>query len=141
LLVSASFVSLPSVLRNDRFVLNLLFYIYWISSWFVAFIDRPSAIANSTHVPPETNDEENEQLEGKSSQVDKAAAGGSTEEIAGVVDWCRPSGVAFGAATSLYERNPTTGETAGNPVADVNHNVQLDCNYLFVVLAFNLLSL
>jgi hypothetical protein len=77
-------------------------------------------IADPTHVTPETNNEEIEQVEEKSPEVDKAAAGRSTEEIAGVVDWCRPSGVAFGAATSLYERNPTTGETAGNPVADVN---------------------
>ena len=40
-------------------------------------------------------------------------------EIAGVVDWHRPGGMACGAATSLYERHPVTGETAGNPLADV----------------------
>lgn len=40
-------------------------------------------------------------------------------EIAGVVNWNRPSGIAFGAATSLYERHPISGETAGNPLADV----------------------
>lgn len=40
-------------------------------------------------------------------------------EIAGVVDWHRPGGMACGAATSLYERHPVTGETAGNPMADV----------------------
>lgn len=39
-------------------------------------------------------------------------------EIAGVVNWNRPSGIAFGAATSLYERHPISGETAGNPLAD-----------------------
>lgn len=39
-------------------------------------------------------------------------------EIAGVVNWKRPSGIAFGAATSLYERHPISGETAGNPLAD-----------------------
>lgn len=41
-------------------------------------------------------------------------------EIAGVVNWNRPSGIAFGAATSLYERHPVSGETAGNPLADVS---------------------
>nr|CAH0101382.1 unnamed protein product [Daphnia galeata] len=39
-------------------------------------------------------------------------------EIAGVINWNRPSGIAFGAATSLYERHPVSGERAGNPLAD-----------------------
>ena len=30
--------------------------------------------------------------------------------------------IAFGAATSLYERHPVSGETAGNPLADVSNN-------------------
>jgi hypothetical protein len=47
-------------------------------------------------------------------------------EIAGVVNWNRPSGIAFGAATSLYERHPVSGETAGNPLADVSHNTFLN---------------
>lgn len=41
------------------------------------------------------------------------------EDVAGIVGWNRPGGMAFGAATSLYERHPVSGETAGNPVADV----------------------
>ena len=40
-------------------------------------------------------------------------------EIAGIIDWHRPGGMACGAATSLYERHPVTSETAGNPLADV----------------------
>jgi hypothetical protein len=53
----------------------------------------------------------------------KPPSGESVEpeiEIAGVVNWNRPSGIAFGAATSLYERHPVSGETAGNPLADVS---------------------
>lgn len=47
-------------------------------------------------------------------------------EIAGVINWNRPSGVAFGAATSLYERHPVSGETAGNPLADVSQITNLN---------------
>ncbi len=47
-------------------------------------------------------------------------------EIAGVVNWNRPSGIAFGAATSLYERHPVSGETAGNPLADVSQSTFLN---------------
>lgn len=39
-------------------------------------------------------------------------------EVAGIVDWLRPSGIACGAATSLYERHPVTEQVAGTPVAD-----------------------
>jgi len=38
--------------------------------------------------------------------------------MAGITDWKRPSGIAYGAATSLYERHPLTEVVAGNPVAD-----------------------
>lgn len=47
-------------------------------------------------------------------------------EIAGVINWNRPSGIAFGAATSLYERHPVSGERAGNPLADVSQNTFLN---------------
>lgn len=53
--------------------------------------------------------------------VAETAAGATAEEtreIAGVVNWNRPCGLAFGTATSLYERHPVDGEVAGNPVAD-----------------------
>ena len=80
----------------------------------VRCLDPSPKIDESTLAPEKNADEE------PPSQVEKsAAASGLSDEVAGVVDWCRPSGVAFGAATSLYERNPTTGETAGNPLADV----------------------
>ncbi|KAK3923393.1 PP2C-like domain-containing protein [Frankliniella fusca] len=41
-----------------------------------------------------------------------------TEEVAGVRDWSTPHRKAFGAATTLYELHPLTGENAGNPIAD-----------------------
>lgn len=41
-----------------------------------------------------------------------------TEEIAGVRDWSIPHRKAYGAATTLYELHPLTGENAGNPIAD-----------------------
>lgn len=40
------------------------------------------------------------------------------EEIAGIQNWCSPHRRAFGAATTLYELHPLTGENAGNPIAD-----------------------
>ncbi|XP_063229906.1 PP2C-like domain-containing protein CG9801 [Bacillus rossius redtenbacheri] len=47
-----------------------------------------------------------------------AGAGPRAEEIAGVSNWGRPHARAYGAATTLYERNPLTGENAGDPIAD-----------------------
>ncbi|XP_018014825.1 uncharacterized protein LOC108671765, partial [Hyalella azteca] len=40
------------------------------------------------------------------------------EEVAGVLNWNRPSERAFGLSTTLYERHPITRERAGNPIAD-----------------------
>ena len=65
------------------------------------------------------------QEESPTKEPEMAVATGPSEpeiEIAGVVNWNRPSGIAFGAATSLYERHPVSGETAGNPLADVSNN-------------------
>jgi len=55
------------------------------------------------------------------------------KEIAGIVGWNRPGGMAFGAATSLYERHPISGDTAGNPVADVLQNTPYISIYLFII--------
>uniref|UniRef100_A0A6A7G5C4 PP2C-like domain-containing protein CG9801 n=1 Tax=Hirondellea gigas TaxID=1518452 RepID=A0A6A7G5C4_9CRUS len=41
-----------------------------------------------------------------------------TEEVAGVLNWNRPSDRAFGLSTTLYERHPISKERAGNPIAD-----------------------
>lgn len=41
-----------------------------------------------------------------------------TEEVAGVRNWSQPHRGAYGAATTLYELHPLTGENAGNPIAD-----------------------
>lgn len=40
--------------------------------------------------------------------------------------------MAFGAATSLYERHPISGETAGNPVADVLQNTPYISLYILL---------
>lgn len=72
----------------------------------------------SVRVSEPTPASQEEQLPDK----DNKSTAGSAEhdiEIAGVTNWNRPSGIAFGAATSLYERHPVSGETAGNPLADV----------------------
>ena len=96
---------------NDRFV-EIRFSIAILS--LLPLLD-PCPKSDESAPAPETKENEDE----KEPQVEKPAHSGSNEEVAGVIDWCRPSGIAFGAATSLYERNPTTGETAGNPLADV----------------------
>uniref|UniRef100_A0A0C9R9X5 CG9801_0 protein n=1 Tax=Fopius arisanus TaxID=64838 RepID=A0A0C9R9X5_9HYME len=42
----------------------------------------------------------------------------SSHEIAGVTDWFSPHDMAFGIATTLYEKNPTNNVTNGEPIAD-----------------------
>ncbi|KZS03485.1 PP2C domain-containing protein [Daphnia magna] len=82
--------------------------------------DVPPSIGVNAAVQPEVSDEhlaDHEELPTK--EPTPAAEPPEPEiEIAGVVNWNRPSGIAFGAATSLYERHPISGETAGNPLAD-----------------------
>ncbi|XP_029052655.1 PP2C-like domain-containing protein CG9801 [Osmia bicornis bicornis] len=42
----------------------------------------------------------------------------TTPTIAGVVDWFNPHNMAYGIATTLYEKNPTNNTTNGEPIAD-----------------------
>ena len=39
-------------------------------------------------------------------------------EIAGVSDWFNPHDMAYGIATTLYEKNPTNKCNNGEPIAD-----------------------
>ncbi|XP_015123234.1 PP2C-like domain-containing protein CG9801 [Diachasma alloeum] len=42
----------------------------------------------------------------------------SSPEVAGVTDWFSPHDMAYGIATTLYEKNPTNNVTNGEPIAD-----------------------
>lgn len=71
-------------------------------------------------------------------EAEQQTTSGTTEpeiEIAGVHNWNRPSGIAFGAATSLYERHPVSGETAGNPLADVSNTQFYHLNHSFITIS------
>ena len=75
-------------------------------------------------IEPEEKKKENEEVvTPRASDDDEASSSiptsNSEDEIAGIIGWNRPGGMAYGSATSLYERHPVSGDTAGNPVADV----------------------
>ncbi|XP_063987050.1 PP2C-like domain-containing protein CG9801 isoform X3 [Diachasmimorpha longicaudata] len=42
----------------------------------------------------------------------------SSPEVAGVANWFSPHDMAYGIATTLYEKNPTNNITNGEPIAD-----------------------
>ena len=77
-----------------------------------------TAAAATAAVLPSTAEESTPGAAGSTRAVYVSQQETEPREMAGITNWNRPCGMAFGTATSLYERHPVDGEVAGNPVAD-----------------------